>query len=114
MNHILNHILPLFPFQARRIMFGMRSCCIFLLLSYLSLSFAMILSFCALLPFPLTGLQLLWLTVIILPLLSVSLVGTPADSDLMNRMTGKRLDKMKVSYNFVCQILLEFNPTIRT
>ena len=78
-------------------MFNMRSCFLFMLSSYLSLSLIMLISFCMLLPFPLTGLKLLWLKLVIIPLISLSLIGTPADSNLMNRMTGKRISNIYVS-----------------
>ena len=58
----------------------------------------MLLSSVFLLPPPLTGLQLMWLIYIIIPLVSISLIGGPADEDLMRMLTGKRRkEKIKVS-----------------
>eukprot|EP00794_Sanderia_malayensis_P008949 gene8949-9903_t len=94
--------------EARRLMFNMKSCFLFLMSCYLSLSFLMLVSFCLLLPFPLTGLQLLWLTIVIIPILSLSLIATPADSDLMDQMTGKRISNI---YQEAKQYLFHFSLT---
>ena len=58
----------------------------------------MLISFCLLLPFPLTGVQLLWLTLVVIPLLSLSIIATPANDELMIQMTGKRITNIYVSY----------------
>ncbi|XP_065065440.1 transmembrane protein 94-like [Rhopilema esculentum] len=94
--------------EARRLMFNMKSCFLFMLSANLSLSLCMLVSFCLLLPFPFTGLRLLWLEIIIIPLLSLSLLGTPSDSDLMNRMTGKRISNI---YEDSKQFFIHFFPT---
>lgn len=78
-------------------MLNMRSCFLFMLSAYLSLSLSMLLSFAFLLHFPFTGLSLLWLKLVVVPILSLSLLGTPADDDVMNRMTGKRISNIYVS-----------------
>ena len=88
--------LRLFALQARRLCFGLRNCFSFMLSCQLVLSAVMFLSSCFLLPPPFTGLHLLWLSCIIVPLLSLSLIGSPADQDLMTMMTGKNDRNFKV------------------
>ncbi len=78
-------------------MLNTKNCFVFLMSCSLSLSFTLLVSFCLLLPLPMTGLQLLWLTVVILPILALSLIGTPADAGLMSQMTGKRISNIYVS-----------------
>ena len=58
----------------------------------------MLLSSVFLRPPPLTGLQLMWLIYVIIPLVGISLIGGPADGDYMRMLTGKRRkEKLKVS-----------------
>ena len=88
--------LCLFTLQARRLCFGLRNCFSFMLSCQLVLSAVMFLSSCFLLPPPFTGLHLLWLACLVVPLLSLSLIGSPADPDLMTMMTGKNDRNFKV------------------
>ncbi|XP_047127529.1 transmembrane protein 94 isoform X2 [Hydra vulgaris] len=76
--------------ESRRILFGLRSCFLFLVYCHLFLTILQLLSTCFLLPPPLSGLQMLWLICIIIPLLSISLIGTPNNGKLMKVITGKR------------------------
>lgn len=68
----------------------------------LVLSATMLLSACFVLPPPLTGLHLLWLSCLIVPLLSLSLIGSPADPNLMTMMTGKNDKNFKDITHTVC------------
>lgn len=88
--------------EARRLCFGLRNCFSFMLSCQLVLSAVMFLSSCFLLPPPFTGLHLLWLSCIIVPLLSLSLIGSPADQDLMTMMTGKNDRNFKDMTHTVC------------
>lgn len=99
--------------QARRICFGLKNCFSFMLSCQLVLSAMMLLSSCVLLPPPLTGLHLLWLSCLIVPLLSLSLIGSPSDPNLMTMMTGKNDKNFKVTFNnswfpcvLVCRVRL--------
>ena len=58
----------------------------------------MLISFGFLLPFPFTGISLLWLKLVIVPILSLSLLGTPANDQLMNQMTDKRINDIYVGF----------------
>ncbi|XP_078346969.1 transmembrane protein 94-like isoform X3 [Oculina patagonica] len=88
--------------EARRLCFGLRNCFSFMLSCQLVLSAVMLLSSCFLLPPPLTGLHLLWLSCLIVPLLSLSLIGSPADQNLMTMMTGKNDKNFKDITHTVC------------
>lgn len=107
--------IPFYSFfsQARRICFGLKNCFSFMLSCQLVLSAMMLLSSCVLLPPPLTGLHLLWLSCLIVPLLSLSLIGSPSDPNLMTMMTGKNDKNFKVTFNYswllsvlVCRVRL--------
>ncbi|XP_027057487.1 transmembrane protein 94-like isoform X1 [Pocillopora damicornis] len=88
--------------EARRICFGLKNCFSFMLSCQLVLSAMMLLSSCVLLPPPLTGLHLLWLSCLIVPLLSLSLIGSPSDPNLMTMMTGKNDKNFKEITHTVC------------
>lgn len=88
--------------EARRICFGLKNCFSFMLSCQLVLSATMLLSACFVLPPPLTGLHLLWLSCLIVPLLSLSLIGSPADPNLMTMMTGKNDKNFKDITHTVC------------
>ena len=79
-------------------MLNTKNCFLFMLSCYLSLCTSMLISFCLLLPFPFTGINLLWLKLVIVPILSLSLLGTPANDQLMNQMTDKRINDIYVSF----------------
>lgn len=88
--------------EARRICFGLRNCFSFMLSCQLVLSLVMLLSSCVLLPPPLTGLHLVFLSCLTVPLLSLSLIGSPADRDLMTMMTGKNDRNFKDLRHTMC------------
>ncbi|XP_020627976.1 transmembrane protein 94-like [Orbicella faveolata] len=88
--------------EARRLCFGLRNCFSFMLSCQLVLSAVMFLSSCFLLPPPFTGLHLLWLSCLIVPLLSLSLIGSPADQGLMTMITGKNDRNFKDITHTVC------------
>lgn len=88
--------------EARRFCFGLRNCLSFMLSCQLVLSLVMVMSSCFFLPPPLTGLHLLWLSCLTVPLLSLSLIGSPADQDLMTMMTGKNDRNFKDLRHTMC------------
>ena len=89
-------LILLFTLQARHLCFGLMNCFSFMLSCQLVLSAVMLLSSFFLLPPPLTGLHILWLTCLTVPLLSLSLIGSSADQDLMTMITGKNDKNFKV------------------
>ena len=95
-------VIQCLTFQARRLCSGLRNCFSFMLSCQLVLSAVVLLSSCLLLPPPLTGLHLLWLSCLTVPLLSLSLIGSPADPDLMTMITEKNDRNFKVILCFDC------------
>jgi len=93
--------------EARLLMLNTKNCFLFMLSCYLSLCTSMLISFCLLLPFPFTGINLLWLKLVIVPILSLSLLGTPANDQLMNQMTDKRINDI---YEEVKQYMINVFP----
>lgn len=62
------------------------------------------------LPPPLSGLQILWQTLVVVPLISIALIGTPADKNLMKTITGKR-GNVNVVKDMVLPYVVQFFPT---
>ena len=96
--------------EARRIATAAESCFLFLLSCQLSLALLMLFSSLFMLPPPLSGLQLMWLTCVIVPLISISLIGTPADKHIMKTITGKR-ELTDTQRSIVVPYMRQFVPT---
>ena len=77
--------------EARHYMLKMRNCFQFFLSSCLSLSLAQLLTSLLFLPPLLSPGVVLWLSCIVLPILSCSLMGTVVDDQVMSIATGKKL-----------------------
>lgn len=77
--------------EARHYMLKMRNCFQFFLSSCLSLSLAQLLTSMLFLPPLLSPGVILWLSCIVLPILSCSLMGTEVDDQVMSIATGKKL-----------------------
>lgn len=77
--------------NARDYMMRMRNIFQFFLCSSLSLSLAQLITSLAFLPPLFSPGNVLWLSLIVIPILSVSLMGTQPDTDVMNVATGKKL-----------------------
>ncbi|EDO38517.1 predicted protein [Nematostella vectensis] len=98
--------------EARRLCFGFRTCFAFILACYLLLVCINFLAQCLLLPPPLTGLHLLWLTCLIVPLLGLSLIGARAEKGLMSMMTGRNDKTFEgIANPFCLHFSLGFLPT---
>ncbi|XP_046854966.1 transmembrane protein 94-like [Xenia sp. Carnegie-2017] len=99
--------------EARRLCTGIRVCMTFMLACQLTLSLVMLTSSLFLLPPVLTGFHLLWFTCVLVPVLSVPLINTENDSQLMTAITGKN-DKKFSGYvsSFVRYHALPFLPCI--
>ncbi|XP_044020998.1 transmembrane protein 94 isoform X3 [Aphidius gifuensis] len=78
-----------FVMEARDYMKCLTNCVQFWLCCNVTLSFTQLLSCFLLLPPIFTVGQILWLTCLIIPLLSVSMIATPTDPTIMQRATGK-------------------------
>lgn len=85
--------------NARDFMMRMRNIFQFFLSSCLSLSLAQMITSLVFLPPLLSPGIVLWLSLIVIPILSVSLMGTQPDSDVMTVATGKKLHLNKEVYD---------------
>ncbi|XP_035853240.1 transmembrane protein 94 isoform X1 [Sander lucioperca] len=99
--------------QARHTTYGIRKCFLFLLQCQLSLVIIQFLACLAQLPPPMNTTDILWLSCFSCPLLSVSFLGKPPDSSVMNVATGKNLDAIprKTQNYFLGCFLLKFGLT---
>ncbi|XP_075889792.1 transmembrane protein 94 isoform X4 [Nelusetta ayraudi] len=100
--------------QARHTTYGIRKCFLFLLQCQLSLVIIQFLACLAQLPPPMNTTDILWLSCFSCPLLSVSLLGKPADSSVMSVATGKNFDAIprKTQNYFLGCFLLKFFLTV--
>lgn len=64
--------------------------------SNLAISFMLLLSYVALLPPMLNGFQLIWVTVVVTPVLAMSLLASDGDSNIMALMPDKNKEHLKV------------------
>ncbi|XP_040186186.1 transmembrane protein 94 isoform X5 [Rana temporaria] len=99
--------------QARHATYGIRKCFLFLLQCQLTLVMVQFLACLLQLPPVLSTTDILWLSCFCYPLLSVSLIGKPADISIMSVATGKNLrsiPKKTRQYFLVC-FLLKFLPS---
>ncbi|XP_076007967.1 transmembrane protein 94 isoform X2 [Genypterus blacodes] len=100
--------------QARHTTYGIRKCFLFLLQCQLSLVIIQFLACVAQLPPPMNTTDILWLSCISCPLISVSLLGKPSDSSVMTVATGKNLDAIprKTQNYFLGCFLMKFGLTV--
>ncbi|KAL0984076.1 hypothetical protein UPYG_G00136750 [Umbra pygmaea] len=100
--------------QARHTTYGIRKSFLFLLQCQLSLVIIQFLACLAQLPPPMNITDILWLSCFSCPLLSVSFLGKPPDSSVMNVATGKNLDAIprKTQHFFLGCFLLKFGLTV--
>ena len=78
---------------------SLRLCFLFLLSCLLTLTVTIMLSSLFFLPPPLSGLHIIWQSVVIVPLLSVAILTVPAGKELMVTMTTKNREHVKVCGN---------------
>ncbi|XP_036413163.1 transmembrane protein 94-like [Colossoma macropomum] len=100
--------------QARHITAGIRKCFLFLLQCQLSLVLIQILASVCQLPPPLATSDVLFLSCLYFPILSVSLLGKPSDSSIMKVPTGKNLrflPKKTLRFFMLC-FLVKFGLTV--
>ena len=82
--------------EARRFCGMLRQCFILYFSCNLVTSFVVLLSTLFFLPPPLTGLQIIWLTCVITPLLGLSLLSVPPNEKIMTSLTSKNANHIKV------------------
>lgn len=90
---------------SRDYMLKMRNIFQFFLSSCLSLSLAQMISSMLFLPPLLSPGIVLWLSFIVIPLLSVSLMGVQSDPNVMNVATGKKLHLNKEASSVICSTI---------
>lgn len=100
--------------EARNHVLSMGNCFKFLLCCHLSLTLVQVLATLILLPPPLSGHQLLWLIFIVVPLLSLSLMGNPVDPRNMTLATAKNCDHInkQMLLHFVLSFIFRFVPPV--
>ncbi|CAN0009770.1 unnamed protein product [Lampetra planeri] len=100
--------------QARHTINGMRKCFLFLLQCQLSLVLLQVVSCLVQLPPPLSTTDVLWMSCVSHPLISVSLLGKQPDNSVMTIATGKNLmvlPRRTVHYYVLC-FLGKFLPSV--
>ncbi|XP_035260533.1 transmembrane protein 94-like isoform X2 [Anguilla anguilla] len=102
--------------QARHTTAGIRKCFLFLLQCQLSVVLIQVLACVCQLPPPLGTSDVLFLSCLHFPLISVSLLGKPSDSTIMKVPTGKNLRFLpkKTQRFFVLYFLVKFGLTVCT
>uniref|UniRef100_A0A8C7JGQ7 Transmembrane protein 94 n=1 Tax=Oncorhynchus kisutch TaxID=8019 RepID=A0A8C7JGQ7_ONCKI len=100
--------------QARHTTYGIRKSFLFLLQCQLTLVLIQFLACLAQLPPPMNITDILWLSCFSCPLLSVSFLGKPPESSVMNVATGKNQDAIprKTQNYFLGCFLLRFGLTV--
>ncbi|KAM9558007.1 transmembrane protein 94-like isoform 1-T1 [Salvelinus alpinus] len=100
--------------QARHTTYSIRKSFLFLLQCQLTLVLIQFLACLAQLPPPMNITDILWLSCFSCPLLSVSFLGKPPDSSVMNVATGKNQDAIprKTQTYFLGCFLLKFGLTV--
>lgn len=88
----LHHFMALIC-EGRRLLRCMTQCLCFCMASYMTLALVLLLNFVAGAPPILVGYQLIWLIWVVIPLLSLSLLHTPRELDLMRNLPQKNTVK---------------------
>ncbi|XP_074599520.1 transmembrane protein 94-like protein l(2)k05819 [Brevipalpus obovatus] len=99
--------------EARHFMMNARNCLQFFFSCSLGLTLGQLFASLIFLPPLLSSGSVLWLVIVIFPLLSLSLMGTPLDIQVMNLATGKNLNLSRESiiYFLFCY-LIKFSPSM--
>ncbi|KAL3876613.1 hypothetical protein ACJMK2_034434 [Sinanodonta woodiana] len=98
--------------EARTHLMLMRNCFYFMLCCHLSVSLVQLLSSMLLLPVVIDTQHLLWLLLVIIPMLSLSMMGNTVDPRIMGAATGKNKDHIstEVLLQFIVYFLIRFLP----
>ncbi|XP_065826149.1 transmembrane protein 94-like [Oscarella lobularis] len=97
--------------EARRFCGMLRQCFILYFSCNLVTSFVVLLSTLFFLPPPLTGLQIIWLTCVITPLLGLSLLSVPPNEKIMTSLTSKNTNHIKDFNRFSLYCAIRFLPS---
>ncbi|XP_070579950.1 transmembrane protein 94-like [Ptychodera flava] len=100
--------------EARGITQAMINCFIFLMNCQVTISVLQLIACFLLLPHPLMGTHILWLSCVVVPLLSMSFYGTPGDSKIMRMAPGKNLNHWdrQVVGQYMLYFVFKFIPSI--
>ncbi|XP_062508635.1 transmembrane protein 94-like isoform X2 [Corticium candelabrum] len=96
--------------EARHITLSLRLCFLFLLSCLLTLSIVMILSSLFFLPPPLSGIHIIWLSLVIAPFLTVPILAKSPDKKLMVSLTAKNKEHIKDLRRFATYYMIRFVP----
>ncbi|XP_063445351.1 transmembrane protein 94-like [Mytilus trossulus] len=98
--------------EARTFLMSQRNCFYLMLCYHLSISLSQVLASIVLLPPVLSSQHLLWLLFIVVPALSLTLMGNPVDPRVMNNATSKNPEYISTQMvlQFLCCFLLRFVP----
>ncbi|KAF8982648.1 hypothetical protein BGZ46_000897 [Entomortierella lignicola] len=94
--------------EARRLLNSQRQGVVFMIASFMSVSFLHLVLYCFLLPSAMTGYQILWLMWIIIPLLILSFFFSPHEPDTMTMMPSKNNSPLKDLPRFIFYFLIRF------
>ncbi|XP_029633294.1 transmembrane protein 94 isoform X2 [Octopus sinensis] len=100
--------------EARNHVLSMGNCFQFMLCCHLSLSLVQVMATLFLLPPPISGHQILWLIFIVVPLLSLGLMGNPVDPRNMTLATAKNCDHInkQMLLHFMLSFIFRFVPPV--
>ncbi|KAK9767419.1 hypothetical protein K7432_002819 [Basidiobolus ranarum] len=98
--------------EARRLLNGIRQGLSFSVAAYFAISLSLLLSYCFLQPLLFTGYQILWTLWIICPILAISLLFSPHETNTMTTMTGKNIDHLKDYWRFFFYAFSRFLLTV--
>ncbi|XP_048256879.1 transmembrane protein 94-like [Haliotis rufescens] len=100
--------------EARHFTQAMRNCFYLMLCFHLSLTLTQVLASILLLPPTLDTRHLLWLLLVVIPLLSLTLMGNPVDPRIMTMATRKNKDHVngEMLGQYIVQFSLRFLPSV--
>ncbi|KAI7862736.1 hypothetical protein BDF14DRAFT_1851990 [Spinellus fusiger] len=98
--------------DARRLLSCVRMGFAFYVGACMSLSIIQLLSFCMLLPPILTGYQIIWIMWITLPILTMSMLFSPKEDNIMLLMPGKNIEHLTDLGRFMVYFILRFVPLV--
>ncbi|OZJ02713.1 hypothetical protein BZG36_03847 [Bifiguratus adelaidae] len=96
--------------ESRRLLTGMRLGFFFLAGTYMSMSLALLLSYCMLLPPLWSGYQMLWLIWIVCPIIAVPILFAPDDDNIMSIMPVKNIEHLNDRWRFMAYFFIRFTP----
>ncbi|XP_077979837.1 transmembrane protein 94-like [Glandiceps talaboti] len=100
--------------EARSLTQALINCFIFLMNCQIALSCIQLVACFLLLPPPLTGSHILWLSGVVVPLLSISFFGTPMNKKIMKMAPGKNSNHLdpQVVGQYIVYFIFKFMPSV--